>query len=149
MKIRSSVAFAIFLSVPQFALSAPKVWKLVVILPFIETRQEVTTVPSGWLASTGASPNRIAGITVFDGRPEQKASLAPGSEEKQKGGGKLFVTWQLAPLSTEGAWIAVSYSSTSVMLAKSLPKDATELRVTYDTSVTVDGMHEIARVEYR
>jgi hypothetical protein len=149
MNVKSVLVFLILLSVPHMALSAQKEWKVFVLPPTIETRQEVKTIPAGWEALLEAVPNQIAGITVFDGRPEQKASLVPDNEQKQKAENRLVVTWQLAPLSPEGIWLAFSYASTSVVLAKPLPQGATELRVLYDPSVTINGMNEIVRVEYR
>jgi hypothetical protein len=149
MNVKSALVFLILLSVPHMALSAQKEWKVFVLPPTIETRQEVKTIPAGWEALLEAVPNQIAGITVFDGRPEQKASLVPDNEQKQKAENRLVVTWQLAPLSPEGIWLAFSYASTSVVLAKPLPQGATELRVLYDPSVTINGMNEIVRVEYR
>jgi hypothetical protein len=149
MNVKSVLVCLILLSVPQVALSAQKDWKVFLLPPTIETKQEVKTIPAGWVALLEAVPNQVAGITVFDGRPEQKASLVPGNEEKQKAENRLAVTWQLAPLSPEGIWLAFSYASTSVVLAKPLPEGTTELRVLYDTSVTISGMNEIVRVEYR
>jgi hypothetical protein len=149
MNVKSALVFLILLSVPQIAQSAQKEWKVFVLPPTIETRQEVKMIPAGWVALPEAVPNQVAGITVFDGRPEQKASLVPDNEEKQKDKNRLAVTWQLAPLSPEGIWLTFSYASTSVVLAKPLPQGATELRVLYDTSVTICGMNEIVRVEYR
>ena len=149
MNVKSALVCLILLFVPHLALSAQKEWIVFVLPPTIETKQEVKTIPAGWVALLEAVPNQIAGITVFDGRPEQKASLVPDNEEQHKAENRLVVTWQLAPLSPEGIWLTFSYASTSVVLAKPLPQGATELRVTYDTSVTISGMNEIVRVEYR
>jgi hypothetical protein len=149
MNIKSALICLILLFVPQIAFSAQKEWIGFVLPPTIETKQEAKTIPAGWIALTDTVPNQIAGITVFDGRPEQKASLVPDKEERQKAENRLLVTWRLDPSSTEGIWLTFSYASTSVVLAKPLPKGATQLRVTYDTSATISGMNEIVRVEYR
>jgi hypothetical protein len=149
MNVTSALAILILLSAPHMALSAQKEWREFVLPPAIETRQEVSTVPAGWVALQEAIPNQVAGITVFDGRPEQKASLVPDSEQNQKAENRLAVTWRLAPLSPDGIWLSFSYASTSVVLARPLPQGTTELRVLYDTSVTISGMNEIVRVEYR
>jgi hypothetical protein len=149
MNVKSALVFLILLSVPQIAQSAQKEWKAFVLPPAIETKQEVKTIPAGWVALLETVPNQVAGITVFDGLPEQKASLVPDNEEQHKAENRLVVTWRLAPLSPEGIWLTFSYASTSLVLAKPLPQGATELRVLYDTSVTICGMNEIVRVEYR
>jgi hypothetical protein len=149
MIVKTAIVCIILLFVPQITLAAQKEWKVFTLPPTIETKQEVKKIPAGWVALMEKTPSLIAGITVFDGRPERKASLVPTTEEKQKAGNMLFVMWQLSPTTNEGIWITVSYSSTSVVLAQALPQGATELRVTYDTSVTVCGMNEIVRVEYR
>jgi hypothetical protein len=149
MNVKSTLVGLILLSVPHVALSAQNDWKVFLLPPTIETKQEVKTIPAGWVTLLEAVPNQVAGITVFDGRPEQKASLVPDNEEKQKAENRLAVTWRLAPLSSEGAWLTLSYASTSVVLARPLPEGTTELRVFYDTSVTICGKNEIVRVEYR
>jgi hypothetical protein len=148
MKIKSVLVFlVILLSAHQTAFSAPKEWKVFVLPPAIETKQEVKSAPAGWIVITETVSNRLAGITVFDGRPEQKASLVPDREDRQKDN-RLIVSWRLSPSSAEGIWLALSYSSTSAVLACKLPQGATGLRVIYDTSITIGGMYEIVRVEY-
>jgi hypothetical protein len=52
--------------------------------PTIEAKQEVGTIPAGWVALVEGGVNQVAGVTVFDGRTEQKASLVPDKEEKQE-----------------------------------------------------------------
>lgn len=149
MTLKSALVCLVLVCAPQMALCAQKEWKDFALPPAVETRQEISSVPAGWTALNEAVPNHVAGITVFDGRPEQRASLVPGKEERQKARNRLVLTWRLTPSSDEGTWVSFSYTSTSVVLARPLPKGTTGLRVTYDTAVTVCGLHEIVRIEYR
>ena len=86
-----------------------------------------------------AVPSQVSGITVHDGRPELKASLVPDSEEQRETDKRLVVKWKPIPSTSEGIWITVSYSSTSIVLAKQLPHGTFEICVTYNTSVTING----------
>ena len=124
-------------------------WKQLSIPRTIETRQEIRNTPPGWLGSIESVPIQVSGITVFDGRPERRVSLAPDDKVRDTGRNTLVHTWRLAPSAIDGSWLAVSYSSTAVVLAMQLAQGITELRATYETLVTVAGLPKIVRVEYR
>lgn len=113
------------------------------------TKQEITAVPPAWDVMRAATPHSIAGITVYDGHPEQNVSLVPDYTEQQDAQHTRIAVWKVALSATDSIWLTVSYSSTSVVLVKSLPEDLTELRVTYNTAVKIAGMDEIVRLEYR
>src|SRR4030081_2831885 len=57
----------------------------------VEVRQQITAPVPGWLTSLEDMPHSLAGITFFDGKPSEKASLAPDSETKVKG--NIVSTW--------------------------------------------------------
>jgi hypothetical protein len=149
MSVKTALACLFLLLISQVSLAAQKEWKTLVLPLTIDTKQGIKTIPAGWLASTEGESNQVAGITVYDGRPENKASLVPDNEEQQKAKKKLVSSWKLTPSLAEGIWLCVSYSATFIVLTKQLPQDITEFRVTYDTSVTVAGLNQIVRVEYR
>jgi len=128
---------------------AQGLWKSFALPPAIETVQEIRTPPAGWLPANAPAPHRLAGVTVFDGRPERLAALVQDSESIQEGRKRLTRHWRLAPSSAEGNWLSLSFSGTTFVLNAPLPAGATELRVTYDTRITVAGQYEIVRIEYR
>jgi hypothetical protein len=149
MSVNVVFTFFMLLTVAQAALAAPKTWKALPLPPTIETTQDITAVPPAWDAMIATTLHRIAGITVYDGHPEQNVSLVPGYTEQQEAQHTRMAVWKFALSSTDGIWLTVSYSSTSVVLVKSLPEDLTELRVIYNTAVKIAGMEEIVRLEYR
>jgi hypothetical protein len=53
--------------------------------PVVEVRQQMAAPVAGWFVAMDDLPHRLAGITFFDGKPEEKASLAPDSESKAAG----------------------------------------------------------------
>ena len=60
----------------------------------IVTAQSLTKAAPGWTERKDASPNVLAGLTFYDGRPEEQASLAPDEKHVK---GKLVETWELFP----------------------------------------------------
>src|SRR5271167_4016216 len=59
--------------------------------PVVEVRQQIAAPVAGWSVAMDDLPHSLAGITFFDGKPEEKASLAPDSETKAAG--KSISTW--------------------------------------------------------
>lgn len=149
MRVNVVFTFFMLLTVAQAALAVPKTWKVLPLLPTIETKQEITAVPPAWDVITETLPHWLVGITIFAGPPEQKAALVPHEVEHRAAQNTRVALWTFSPSSREDIWLAVSYASTSVVLVKSLPEDITELRVIYNTSVKIAGMDEIVRLEYR
>ena len=149
MNVKTVLACLVLLFVPQLLCAAQKGWRILDLPPNIETKQEINMIPEGWLASTGKDLNRPAGIMVFDGRPEHNASLIPDDEEQHAAKEQIISSWKLTPSSSDGTWISVSYSGTSVALAKQLPLGTTNLCVVYDMSITVEGLNQIVRIEYK
>ncbi len=74
-------------------------------------------------------PNQFAGITFFDGKPEEKASLAPDSESKRAG--RIFSTWTFVP--GRPIFVACHYALTTVMLMRPLPKEVHACTVVYNS----------------
>lgn len=106
----------------------------------ISVKQEIQQVPAGWRALPGKPPYQLAGITFYEGPPEQMASLAPDSETKSAN------TWHFEP-SPEGIWIACSYASTDIVVAKQLPKEISQCVISYDRQLATAGLPEIRRVD--
>ena len=148
-KIRRVLASGVWLAVAAGSLAAPAQWQVLALPAAIETQQQIGATPKGWLVSIDAVPNRVSGITLFDGRPDRRVSLVPDGRAQHNAKHTLVHTWRLAPSAADGYWLRVSYSSTTVVLAMPLPQGTTALRASYDTTVSVGGLPRITRLECR
>ena len=62
------------------------------------------------------APHQLAGLTFYDGPPQEKASLV--YDNITKAAGKQVAKWTFAPQQQRAIWIACSYSGTSILLTK-------------------------------
>jgi hypothetical protein len=90
-------------------------------------------------------PNILAGITFFDGKPENNASLAPDKQTRQNGKDVTF--WNFGRDSKQPIFIACRYAWTSVTLQRELPKEIHSCTVTYDSRQTVAGLPTIEKID--
>ena len=105
--------------------------------PRIGTNQQLSAPLPDWKVAPDGLPNQLAGITFFEGPPEQQASLAPDIEKKTQS------TWNF----TKPAWIACHYSGTSLTLTRALPKTTKSCTITFQPGVTVAGLPAIQKIE--
>jgi hypothetical protein len=110
----------------------------------IEVTERLTGTVAGWSISSDAAPHQLAGLTFFDGKPEEKASLAPDSEVRVKG--KVHSTWTF-PAGGGPIWVACSYAGTNLTLSRVLPKSARSCLITYSGRDTVAGLPVIEKVD--
>jgi hypothetical protein len=122
-------------------------WKLFPVPETISTKQSISVVPSGWDATDEAEANRLAEITVFDGPPEEHASLKYDEESEQ--GDALVLTWRFDGSPDDRIWISCAYQGTRIRIKKEFPVGLKELRVTYEDRVKTDGLPTIIKIEYR
>src|SRR5260370_20889105 len=81
----------------------------------VEVRQQMAAPVAGWSVAMDDLPHRLAGITFFDGKPEEKASLAPDSETKAAG--KSVSTWNFGS-GGRPVGVACRYAWTTVTLTR-------------------------------
>jgi hypothetical protein len=105
--------------------------------PKVVTNQQLAAPLADWTVRPDGFPNQLAGITFFEGPPEQQASLAPDRETKTQS------TWYFS----KPSWIACHYSGTSLMLTRTLPKGTRSCAVTFQPDVTVAGLPAIQKIE--
>ena len=110
----------------------------------ISVKQTAEKVPAGWTAGQEKTPNNLAGITFYDGPPEQEASLVYDKWTKRNG--LAYGVWSFTPNSSSGIWLSCRYAATNVVLSKRLPASTSECTVTYNPKVTVDGYPEIQKI---
>jgi hypothetical protein len=109
----------------------------------IATTQSLSGAVPGWTDKKNTSPNVLAGLTFYDGPPEEQASLAPDEKDVK---GKLVESWELFPNPPRQNWLVCIYSGTSITLARPLPKELRACTVTFDPQQTVDGYPLIERI---
>jgi hypothetical protein len=90
-----------------------------------------------------APPNQLASVTIFDGPPQELASLVPDQTHVK---GRVLASWQLTPNAGRQYWLACGYSGTRITLARALPGEIRSCSVTYDPKVTLDGLPSIERI---
>jgi hypothetical protein len=103
--------------------------------PQVNVRQQLTQPVPGWSVAHDIIPTRFEGITFFDGKPEENASLAPDSEVKRAG--KTLSTWTFNP-GARPTYAACRYLLTNVMLVRPLPKGIRTCSITYGQNDVIE-----------
>ena len=112
----------------------------------IAVRQQLSEPIPGWTAVLDDTPIRLASITFYDGRPEEKASLV--SDETKETAGRETATWHFSQSSRQ-IWMACGYSGTAITLAQSLPVKITVCSVIYNVKQRVAGFPLIEKINCR
>jgi hypothetical protein len=112
--------------------------------PKIETMQRLMVPAPGWSVSSDKAPHQLAGLTFFEGKPEEKASFVPDKQEKVNG--KTLASWTFVA-GERGIWATCTYSGTDIVLARQLPKNTRACSVTYSTTETISGLPVIEKVD--
>ncbi len=109
----------------------------------ISVKQSLAKPEQGWKEGRSDLPNRLAGITFFDGPPEQKASLVNDSEKRVNG--KQISTWLFTPDSN--IWISCEYAGSNIELFRAVPKGTAACSVTYNPKQTVAGRPSVEKID--
>lgn len=109
----------------------------------ISVKQSLAQPLQGWKESASDMPNRLAGVTFFDGPPEQKASLVYDDEHVIKR--KQIATWRFTRQSK--IWVSCGYSGSNIELSKALTEGTTSCSVTYNPGITVTGLPSIEEID--
>lgn len=111
----------------------------------VQVRQQLAAPVPGWSPGLDKLPNALAGITFFDGKPEENASLAP--DKQSRVGGKDVLVWTFDPASSRPTFLACRYANTSVTLQRELPKTVRSCTVTYNPREMIGGMPVIEKID--
>lgn len=109
----------------------------------VGVEQRAVSPPGGWQARDEGTPARLASIIIFDGPPEDGASLVP---DQNHSGPRPHAVWKLDAKNERGYWIGCVYASTTIMLTKKLPP-VSSCDASYDASVTVAGLPSVTAIE--
>lgn len=101
----------------------------------------------GWTAMLDDTPHQLAGITFYDGPPEEKASLV--YDAINQSAGKQIATWRFDQRAGRPIWVTCSYSGTSVVMKRPLAPRIAQCSVTYNSKESVAGLPAIERITCR
>ena len=110
----------------------------------IDVTQKLAVQAPGWSVMADDAPHQLAGLTFFDGTPQEKASLAP--DKATPVNGKTVASWTF-DAGGGPTWVACHYAGTDVMLTRELPKSVRACSITYSTRDTVAGLPVVEKVD--
>jgi hypothetical protein len=91
---------------------------------------QVAKAPSPeWTVSYSSLPVDLEAVTLFDGPPEERASLI--YDETSEAGEEWTATWKLAA-NPRGTWVRCSYRGTTAELSRKLASSVMVCRATYE-----------------
>jgi len=106
----------------------------------ISVGQSLAAPVADWTEGAEDLPTELSGLTVFDGPPEELASLVPdGDSETDKTATEY---WTLAA-NPRGYWITCRYASTTVTLTRRLPNSATRCEVVREKEIAFIGGQKV------
>jgi len=131
-----SAIIAILACAPSAALAE-------VICPMkIGTLQGLTAGAAGWTVGVDNLPTELAGMSIFDGPPDQQADLVP--DDGAETGDTRSDIWTL-PKNERGYWATCRYSSTTVTLTRQLPATVTRCEAVYEKQQSFIGGAPVVR----
>lgn len=95
--------------------------------------EQKATAPNDWSADYAKLPAVLSSVTIFDGPPEEQASLKYDDQRTTKT--EVIQTWEL-PASDRGYWIVCGYTNTSAQLWRKLPNELNACEVVLEKGVT-------------
>jgi hypothetical protein len=87
--------------------------------PNISVEQKAAA-PNEWSVDYSKAQAALSSATIFEGPPEELASLKYDDERSTKD--EVIQTWEL-PVSERGYWIVCGYTNTTAQLRRKLPND--------------------------
>jgi hypothetical protein len=91
------------------------------------------TAPADWSVDYSKAPTALSSVTIFDGAPEEQASLK--YDDQRTTGSEIIQVWKL-PASDRRYWIECGYTNTSARLRRKLPGDIGKCEVVLEKGVT-------------
>jgi len=110
----------------------------------IEVHEKLAGRFPGWTEGRTAEPHRLASVTLFDGPPEQGASLV--GDEQTPSETEMVVRWSFTE-HQRPYWLSCSYANTGVTLSRSIPPRIRSCSVTYARRVLIAGMPQVLRID--
>jgi hypothetical protein len=98
--------------------------------------EQKASAPNQWSLEYSKSPAELSSVMIFDGPPEDQASLKYDDERTTSD--EIIQTWQL-PANDRGYWIMCGYSNTTAQLRRKLPSDVVGCEVAFEKGVSFGG----------
>jgi methionine-rich copper-binding protein CopC len=98
--------------------------------------EEKAAAPNQWSLGYSTAPAELSSVTIFDGAPEEQASLKYDDERTTRD--EIIQTWAL-PASDRGYWIVCGYTNTTAQLRRKLPDDDRACQVAMEKGVSYGG----------
>jgi hypothetical protein len=108
----------------------------------IDVDEKLTVPQPGWTEGLSGLPTELAGISVFDGPPEELADLVP--DDGVDAADARSDIWNL-PKNDRGYWLTCRYSSTTVTLTRQLPATVTRCEAVYEKEIHFVGGDPVVR----
>jgi hypothetical protein len=108
----------------------------------IDVEEKIAAPQPGWTEGLSGLPTELAGISVFDGPPEELADLVP--DDGVDAADARSDIWNL-PKNDRGYWLTCRYSSTTVTLTRQLPATVTRCEAVYEKELHFVGGDSVVR----
>lgn len=108
----------------------------------IDVEEKIAAPQAGWTEGLSGLPTELAGISVFDGPPEELAQLVP--DDGTDAADTRSDIWNL-PKSDRGYWLTCRYSSSTVTLTHHLPATVTRCEAVYEKEIHFIGGDTVVR----
>ncbi len=143
--LRNQVAFGTIVTVCALILALSDVAQAFVGCPHNIPVEQKADPPDQWTVGYSREQAELSSATIFDGPPEDRASLKYDDETTTKT--EIVQTWELPP-GKRGYWIVCGYSNTTAQLRRKLPNDIRTCTVILEKGVTFgDGAPVVKRAE--
>ena len=103
--------------------------------PTVSVEQKASA-PNDWSLGYSKDAAELSSVTIFDGSPEELASLKYDDERTVKD--EIVQTWEL-PASPRGYWIVCGYANTTAQLRRKLPDRVRACEVVFEKGVSYAG----------
>jgi hypothetical protein len=107
----------------------------------VQIDEKLSAPVVGWTVGRSSEPHRLAGITLFDGKPALGASLV--GDDQAGHASSSVTTWALAK--RKEYWLSCSYAGTNVTLTREIPSALRSCSAVYSNSVRIAGLPELTR----
>lgn len=108
----------------------------------IDVEEKIVAPQAGWTEGLSGLPTELAGISVFDGPPEELADLVP--DDGVDAADARSDIWNL-PKKDRGYWLTCRYSSTTVTLTRQLPATVARCEAVYEKEIHFVGGDPVVR----
>lgn len=105
--------------------------------PSITVSETLTgATPEPWTAHYDEASRNLAGVNFYDGPPDEQRSLAPSTDS---GGRNPVATWKFGS-NPVPVWLSCRYHDSAVTLARPLPANYRECRVSQGPGGIIRGI---------